>query len=471
MSKGGQKSTSSNPKWLDDAGKEVYDLAKGAVFQPTGSSNPNYIGTATGQNNNNPSAPKTYSPGSVPEGTLSNKWGWFDSGSKSWVPYGSSSTIGSQGQQNGTIGGISGLKPLEQYDGERYAPIGSSGQQMIDMAGNAVSRMQDYNKNFDTAFGWLGDATTPWGQTYNANTIDTGKFTQADADTYMNPYRNNVLDVAASDLDRAAQIQALQAHSGQVSRKSFGGSRQAITDAERERSLTDSKRKLYAEGLDSSFQTGLQAYLQEAARKLQADTANEDARYRGYESNRNQKNTEANNYLSAAASSGNLATQKSSIASQEMSRLAQAAQLQQAAADRNKDWDYSQFVEKRDYPKSQIEWLANIINGSASKNSQQQTPQSNTAGSIIGAGATLGGAAIQAGLFSDERLKDDIKIVGWKNGLKIVEFSYKGTPQKYRGVIAQDVKKKYPHAVHEQDGFLKVDYEAIDIHYQQNSLS
>ncbi|GAA5105527.1 tail fiber domain-containing protein [Bartonella jaculi] len=64
-----------------------------------------------------------------------------------------------------------------------------------------------------------------------------------------------------------------------------------------------------------------------------------------------------------------------------------------------------------------------------------------------------------AGL-SDIRAKENITDAGQKNGYKLYEYNYKGYPERYRGVMAQDVLKLKPEAVflHNTTGFLHVDY-------------
>jgi len=79
-------------------------------------------------------------------------------------------------------------------------------------------------------------------------------------------------------------------------------------------------------------------------------------------------------------------------------------------------------------------------------------------------GSQAGSAAL-AGLFSDARLKDNIKPAGYENGFPIYEFNYKAVPdKKYIGVIAQDIEKIIPEAVFETpEGFKKVNYEMIGV--------
>ena len=92
---------------------------------------------------------------------------------------------------------------------------------------------------------------------------------------------------------------------------------------------------------------------------------------------------------------------------------------------------------------------------------QNQLAQSNaTMGGLFG----LGGSAIQGlgslAMFSDRRLKRDIRKIGERaDGLGIYGFKYCwGGPYRV-GLIAQEVAEKYPAAVFDAgDGFLAIDY-------------
>ena len=72
----------------------------------------------------------------------------------------------------------------------------------------------------------------------------------------------------------------------------------------------------------------------------------------------------------------------------------------------------------------------------------------------------LAGTALSAGMFSDERVKEDIIPIGESfDGQPIYEFNYKGDPRRTIGLLAQDVEEHTPEAVGEVDGIKTVDYE------------
>jgi hypothetical protein len=76
-------------------------------------------------------------------------------------------------------------------------------------------------------------------------------------------------------------------------------------------------------------------------------------------------------------------------------------------------------------------------------------------------GATVGPALVA----SDIRLKKNIKYKSKsKSGLNIYEYEYNWSPQRYTGVVAQEVKKVKPSAVSENIfGHMMVDYSQLDV--------
>ena len=72
------------------------------------------------------------------------------------------------------------------------------------------------------------------------------------------------------------------------------------------------------------------------------------------------------------------------------------------------------------------------------------------------------GPAIQ--MASDRRLKENVALVGNKNGHNIYEFDYKDGSGRFRGVMAQEVQRTNPEAVAEMDnGYLGVFYDKIGL--------
>lgn len=107
-----------------------------------------------------------------------------------------------------------------------------------------------------------------------------------------------------------------------------------------------------------------------------------------------------------------------------------------------------------------------MYNAQANYSTGMANNQGEMFGSILGAGAQIGAA-----MLSDRRLKEDIVRVGTdeRTSLPLYEFAYKSEPGvRYRGVMADEVKRKYPQAVVEgSDGFMRVDYGMLGIQMQR----
>lgn len=108
-----------------------------------------------------------------------------------------------------------------------------------------------------------------------------------------------------------------------------------------------------------------------------------------------------------------------------------------------------------------------------------QASSNNMMGSLFGLGGTIagsflggpaGGAAGSAigSMFSDIRLKENVRHIGEENGFPIYEFNYINVPEKtYTGVMAQDVEQIMPEAVFESEGYKKVNYDMIGIEMRE----
>ena len=78
---------------------------------------------------------------------------------------------------------------------------------------------------------------------------------------------------------------------------------------------------------------------------------------------------------------------------------------------------------------------------------------------IPGRGLVKKGLGAIGSIFSDERVKENIKPVGKTfDGQTVYSYNYKGDPQTRMGLIAQEVKKHHPDAVGKSHGLMTVDY-------------
>ena len=83
----------------------------------------------------------------------------------------------------------------------------------------------------------------------------------------------------------------------------------------------------------------------------------------------------------------------------------------------------------------------------------------------IGAAGQIGSSLISA-VASDISVKENIEKVGTSSsGTNVYRWNYIGSPQRYQGVIAQEV----PWACVDKDGIKYVDYSKVDVDFQEVS--
>lgn len=109
---------------------------------------------------------------------------------------------------------------------------------------------------------------------YTPTTVTSGTFGAQEAQQYMNPYIQASLNPQLTEARRQAEIerQADQARLTQAG--AFGGSRQAILEAERERNLATNLANITGQGYNTAYQQAQQQYNADQARNLQAQQAN-----------------------------------------------------------------------------------------------------------------------------------------------------------------------------------------------------
>jgi hypothetical protein len=94
---------------------------------------------------------------------------------------------------------------------------------------------------------------------------------------YMSPYMQNVVNAQQREARRAGEIQRNQNQAQAVGQGAFGGSRQGIVEAERQRNLANQLGDIQAQGLQGAYQQGMGQFNAEQNAYLQAQQANQQA--------------------------------------------------------------------------------------------------------------------------------------------------------------------------------------------------
>ena len=212
--------------------------------------------------------------------------------------------------RDATSGQITGLQPYQQYGGERtaqFTPLQQQAFQGAQNMGPSASTAQGATIAGQAAQQALGTNYQPTQATnqfkapgqYTAGQFDAGQvqagalnqyqmgpaervstqsFVQpGTADAYMSPYMQSVVGMQQREATRASEMQRNQNQAQAVGQGAFGGSRQAIVEAERQRNLGTQLGDIQATGSQAAFQQAQQQFNAEQGRGLTAQQANQAA--------------------------------------------------------------------------------------------------------------------------------------------------------------------------------------------------
>ena len=111
-----------------------------------------------------------------------------------------------------------------------------------------------------------------------ANQVRSDSFTAPFvSQAYMSPYMQNVVNAQQREAMRQSNIAKQQQQAQAVGQGAFGGSRQGIVEAERQRNLANQLGDIQGTGLQQAYQQGMGQFNAEQAAYLQAQQANQQA--------------------------------------------------------------------------------------------------------------------------------------------------------------------------------------------------
>lgn len=208
-------------------------------------------------------------------------------------------------------------QPYVPYTGQRYAGPGAAEQQMF----SGIAGLQPYQ----------------------ATTFNTGLGALGSVQDYMSPYMTGVADVAAREARRESDISRTADQARFAQAGAFGGSRQGIVEAERQRNLGQQIGDIYTKGLQSAYDRALEQRLKESGLGLEA-----------------QKGTELSRQFGAK--------QGLEALQQQM----EAAKYERGIAQQPLEFGYEQFKESQQYPYQQATYLSSLLQGMPVKSNPYQ---------------------------------------------------------------------------------------------------
>jgi hypothetical protein len=144
----------------------------------------------------------------------------------------------------------------------------ASAAKLATLVPSAAEKTSTYNPNLDPLKYLAPDA----------DKVGTKSFTDKGiAESYMSPYRANVLDLQNKELERQAGIASNVRGAQAAKAGAFGGSRQGIENAEAQRNLAMMKNANAAQGMQQSYEQAMQQFNAEQGYGLQGQIANQQA--------------------------------------------------------------------------------------------------------------------------------------------------------------------------------------------------
>jgi len=235
------------------------------------------------------------------------------------------------------------------------------------------------------ASGLLGTAT---GRALDTqyNPYATGQF-GAQAGQYMDPYMQNVVNIQQREAQRMADIAGTQRGAQAVKSGAFGGSRQAIMDAEAARNLSTQQGDIQARGLQDAYGRGQQQFNTEQQLREQSRQYGAGLGLQGLQA-----------AMSGAGQLGQLGGQQFGQQKDILGLQNQFGGQQQAQQQALMNAEGQNFAAQQRYPYQQLEFMSNILRGTPMGTVQSlYTPQPGIGQQALGAGTSLAGAYMMGG--------------------------------------------------------------------------
>lgn len=269
-----------------------------------------------------------------------------------------------------------------------------------------------------------------------AERATTGRFTDPGvASSYMSPYMQNVVDIQKREAQRAADIAGTQRGSEAVRAGAFGGSRQAILEAEAQRNLAQQMGDIQARGSQAAYeqaaqqfqtdeqrnlamqqsniqaqlqaalanqQTGLAAALANQAKNLEAQQLSEQSRQFGADLGLRGLQTA----LQGSGQLGQLAGTQFGQAKDIVGMQATAGAERQAQQQRKLQQDYEDFLTQKKFPYQQLQFAQEMLRGMPMQSTESIYRAPPSAGATAAGLAAMYMGGQRGGYFANGGLTD-----------------------------------------------------------------
>ena len=241
---------------------------------------------------------------------------------------------------------------LAQFTPEQQAAFATGREQFTGLAGTP-----------------LGQASTYYQPALAATALGTAEIGTEDIQRRMDPFLQNVVDIAKREARRDEESAVQQRAAQAVGAGSFGGSRQALVESEAERNLGERLGDIQARGLSASFQNAQQAAEAQRAREM----------------------TGGRQFAALGDTTG-------ARARSDLAGLAGIGETQQQRSQQALDIAQREFQQERAFPQAALQRYASLIRGFPLQATQQRFA-TQTVPTPSFAQTLIGGAGQAAGLY------------------------------------------------------------------------
>lgn len=254
------------------------------------------------------------------------------------------------------MGAGAAAQPYEAYTDPRFA--GPSELQQTAFQG--LGALSTPPSQFGTATQMATQAGNAMGSMqYDPTQFNTGLGPIRSVQDYMSDYTTGVSDIAAREAMRTADISrnAEQARLAQAG--GYGGSRQAIMDAERQRNVATQINDIRTQGLQNAFESANRQRTEESRLGLEAQRGSEQSRQ--YGSTLGLQGLQGQ--LQAAQGLGALGTQQQQAGISALDAQLRGGATQQQQSQQEADFAYQQFQESMQHPYRQASYMQSLLQG------------------------------------------------------------------------------------------------------------
>jgi hypothetical protein len=236
------------------------------------------------------------------------------------------------------------------------------------------------------------------GQQYAQNVTSPGTM-----QSYMSPYQQSVTDVAKTAAVREAQMAQQAQNLGAARQGTYGGARQTLAQAEREKNLLSNLSNIQAQGSQSAYD-----------RALQSQQFGANLGMQGY-----------GQAINAASTLGQLGSSQQAADIARQNQQATFGGQQQALEQRKIDQAIQNYAIQQQYPQMQLGFMSNMLRGlplqaQTTQLYQAQPSTTQQAVGLLGAGASLFGRK-EGGAIKEYREGGIASVPGYKYGKLISE--------------------------------------------------